>query len=292
MQDKEKNEYRQAVRQNQHEIYVISYEEMDNIIKSLPATKRAKAQSQWEAIRGGVGVGANYYSASTDAVKVARLIGDLGGVSTQAYIKSYAGKPHIVLKGRPGLRKILTGTKYGIQNPKVVSLGLGRHAAVGATKVGGVVSLVLISAYRVADYALTDEATLSRLIGTLATDVVKVGLVVAASIGAAVVAGGAALAVGPIMAVVLVGFGATMLLEMLDQRYGITEKVVAGLDEMGTDISAYIQERKEEALKQAGQVLDSVIDYAVETAHRRAIHLVSNAFKRFVPSAPSLRPRF
>lgn len=260
---------------------MVSYDEMDNIIKSLPPAKRTKAQQQWESIRGGVGVGANYYSASTDAVKLAKLIGDLGGVSTQAYIKNYGGKPHIVLKGRPGLRKVLTGTKYGIQNPKVVSLGLGRHAAVGAAKVGGVVSLVLLSAYRIADCALTDEATLSRLIGTLATDVVKVGLVTAASVGAA-------MAVGPIMAVVLVGFGAAMALEALDQHYGITEKVVAGLDEMGNDLNAYIQRQKEDALKQAGKAVDSVIDYVVTTVQRRTIQLMRSAFERIVPSAPRL----
>lgn len=288
MQEKEKNEYREAIRQNQHEIYVVSFDEMDNVIKSLPPAKRTKAQKQWESIRGSVGAGANYYSASTDAVKMAKLIGDLGGVSTQAYIKNYGGKPHIVLKGRPGLRKILTGTKYGIQNPKVVSLGLGRHAAVGAAKVGGVVSLVLLSAYRIADYALTDEATLSRLIGTLATDVVKVGIVTAASVGAAIVAGGAALAVGPIMAVVLVGFGAAMALEALDQHYGITEKVVAGLDEMGNDLNAYIQRQKEDALKQAGKAVDSVIDYVVTTVQRRTIQLMRSAFERIVPSAPRL----
>lgn len=288
MQEKEKNEYRQVIRPNQHEIYVISYDEMDNIIKSLPPAKRTRIQKQWESIRGGVGAGASYYSASTDAVKLAKLIGDLGGISTQAYIKHYGGKPHIVLKGRPGLRKVLTGTKYGIQNPKVVSMGLGRHAALGTAKMGGVVSLVLLSAYRVADYALTDEATLSRLVGTLATDVVKVGLVTAASVGAAVIAGGTALAVGPIMAVVLVGFGVAMALDALDQHYGITEKVVAGLDEMGTDLNAYFKERKEDALKQIGSAVDSTIDYVVATVQRRAIHLMRNALERFVPSVPRL----
>jgi hypothetical protein len=291
MREQEKNEYRQAIQQNQHEIYVISFEEMDKIVASLPPPKRDKVKGTWESIRGTAGVGTNYYSSSTDAVKLARLVGDLGGVSGQAYIKYYGangGKPHIVLKGRPGLRKILTGTKYGVLHPKVVSLGLGRHAAVGAAKAGGVVSLVLISGYRIVDYALTDEATLSRLIGTLATDVVKVGLVVAASVGAAVATSTAVIAVGPILAVVIVGFGLTVALEQVDQRYGLTEKVVAGLEEMGDDANAYLQKYKERALNQVAQMMNSVIDYAVDATQRNAIILLKDSVDRFVPSRPRL----
>lgn len=291
MQEQEKNKYRQAIQQNQHEIYVISFEEMDKIVASLPPPKRDKVKATWESIRGTAEVGTNYYSSGTDAIKLARLVGDLGGVSGQAYIKYYGangGKPHIVLKGRPGLRKVLTGTKYGVLHPKVVSLGLGRHAAVGAAKVGGVVSLVLISGYRIVDYALTDEATLSRLIGTLATDVVKVGLVVAASIGAAVATSTAVIAVGPILAVVIVGFGLTVALEQVDQRYGLTEKVVAGLEEMGDDANAYLQKYKERALNQVAQMMNSVIDYAVDATQRNAIILLKDSVDRFVPSRPRL----
>lgn len=288
MQEQEKNQYRQAIQQNQHEIYVISFEEMDKVVASLQPPERNKIKGAWESIRGTAGVGANYYSSSTDAVKLARLVGDLGGISSQAYIKHYGGKPHIVLKGTPGLRKILTGTKYGIQHPKVVSLGLGRHAAVGAAKAGGLISLVLISAYRIADYALTDEITLSRLIGTLATDVVKVGIVVAASIGAAVATSTAVIAAGPILAVVIVGFGLTMVLDQVDQHYGLTEKVIAGLEEMGDDANVYLQKRKEQALNQVGKMMGSVIDYAVDAAQRNAIILLKNSVDRFVPSRPRL----
>lgn len=107
---------------------------------------------------------------------MAKLVGDLGGFGAKAYIKTYGGKAHIILKGQPGLRSILTGTKYGIKNPKVVSMGLGKTGAIAAAKQGGILTVVLLSAYRVVDYFLTDQATLSRLVGTLATDIVKVGI--------------------------------------------------------------------------------------------------------------------
>lgn len=49
-------------------------------------------------------------------------------------------------------------------------MGLGKAGAIHAAKAGGLLSVVLLSGYRVIDYFLTDQATLGQLIGTLSTD--------------------------------------------------------------------------------------------------------------------------
>ncbi len=213
---------------------------------------------------------------------VAKLIGDLGGVGARAYIKSYGGKPHIILKGHAGLRTVLTGTKYGIKNPKVISMGLGKSGAVAAAKQGGILTVVLLSAYRVADYFLTDQATLSQLIGTLATDVVKVGIATGASILAATIVGAATFAVGPIIAVVLVGVGVSMLLEVADNRLGITNRVIAGLDELGENAENYIAQKKRQALNATGKAVDEIIDYAVESARTIAVSWVRRTLREYL----------
>ena len=179
--EREKKELQQKIQSNTHEVYVVSFEEMDAIIKSSPKGQKPSVQNSWQKIKGKVGVGASYYASADDAVTMAKLIGDLGGVGARAYIKSYGGKPHIILKGHAGLRTVLTGTKYGIKNPKVISMGLGKAGAVAAAKQGGILTVVLLSSYRVADYFLTDQSTLSQLVGTLATDIVKVGIATGAS---------------------------------------------------------------------------------------------------------------
>lgn len=188
--EKEKKELQQKIQSNKHEVYVVSFEEMDAIIKSSPKGNKPSVKAAWQKIKGKVGIGASYYASADDAVTMAKLVGDLGGIGARAYVKNYGGKPHIILKGHAGLRAILIGTKYGIKNPKVISMGLGKAGAVAAAKQGGILTVVLLSAYRVVDYFLTDQATLSQLVGTLATDIVKVGIATAASIGAAVVMGG------------------------------------------------------------------------------------------------------
>jgi len=191
----EKKELKKKINSNQHEIYIVSIEEMDAIVQSSPKANLPHIKKAWQKLKGKAEVGVSYYSSADDLRTLSKLVGDLGGFTTKAYVKTYGGKPHIILKGYPGLRRILTGTKYGIKNPKVITIGLGKAGAIHAAKSGGILSVVLLSAYRVADYFLTDNATLSQLIGTLATDVVKVGLATGASI---------------VAASALVGFGVTL----------------------------------------------------------------------------------
>lgn len=289
MLEHEKMEYQQAIKNNQHEVFVVSIEEMDGVIKSLPPAQRKKAQATWDSLRSSVNVGASYYASATDAVKLTQLTRDLGGIKAKAYVKVYGGKPHIIIKGHPGLRKVLTGTKYGIKNPKVVSMGLGRHAAVGAAKCGGIVSIVLMSAYRVVDYVLTDEATLFQLVGTIATDIVKIGIVVGASVLAAAAVGTATVfAIGPIMAVLVVGVVTAAILERIDTHFGITKRVIAGLEEMGGDVQAFYERRKSELIRGAAQAASQVISHAVDTVRAAAINLALDTFKRTINSRPKL----
>ena len=180
--EQDKKALKRTIQANQHEVFILSIEEMDAIVRSSPASRKASVQQAWQKIKGKAEAGANYYASADDLRTLTKLVGDLGSFGAQAYVKTYGGKPHIILKGHPGLRKILTGTKYGIKNPKVVTMGLGKAGAIHAAKQGGIISVVLLTTYRVVDYFLTDEATLSRLVGTLATDIVKIGIATGVSI--------------------------------------------------------------------------------------------------------------
>lgn len=169
-------------------------------------------------------------------------------------------------------------------------MGLGKAGAIHAAKTGGILSVVLLSAYRVIDYFLTDQATLSQLIGSLATDVVKVGIATGASIAAAsgLVAAGFTIAVGPIFAVVVIGLGVSWALGIIDTRYGITDAVIAGLDEMGDDINAYYIQVKKDIKKTTDAAASSVIDYAIETAQIMFIDMVRHQIDKFLSRLPKV----
>ncbi|MGF1463208.1 MAG: hypothetical protein ACFB2Z_08575 [Maricaulaceae bacterium] len=262
---------------------------MDAIVRSSSKSQTASVRDAWQKIKGAAELGAGYYASADDAVTASRLLRDLGAVGTQVYIKNYGGKPHIIIKGRPGLRKILTGTKYGIKNPKVISMGLGKSAAVSAARQGGILTVCLLCVYRIADYFLTDEVTLSQLVGTLATDIVKVGITTGAAIVIASMNIVATFAIGPIVAVVLVGFGVAMILELADRHLGITERVIASLDEMGDDVEQYIARKKREAVAYAGKALDDVINYAVESAREIAVTWIQETIQDYLQPFPRLK---
>jgi hypothetical protein len=288
LSDQEKKELKQQIKSNQHEVFVISIDEMDAIVQSSPKGKLSHVKNAWQKLKGKAEVGASYYASADDLRTLSKLVGDLGGFATKAYVKTYGGKQHIILKGYPGLRRILTGTKYGIKNPKVITMGLGKAGAMHAAKSGGILSVVLLSAYRVADYFLTDNATLSQLIGTLATDVVKVGLATGASIVAAsaLVGFGVTLAIGPIIAVVAVGLLASMALGEIDNHYGITDRVILGLDELSQNAQSQIQKTKENILHKAGDVVALIIDYAVDSAKIILIDAAKHQLHKFLSGKP------
>lgn len=267
LSEQEKKALKQQIQSNKHEVFIVSIEEMDAVVKSSPKGKMPHIQNAWQNLKGKAETGASYLASADDLRTLSKLVGDLGGFASKAYVKTYGGKPHIILKGHPGLRRILTGTKYGIKNPKVITMGLGKAGAIHAAKAGGILSVVLLSAYRVADYFLTDGATLNQLIGSLATDIVKVGIATGASIVAASAVGAAfSIAIGPIVAVVIIGIGVSMALGALDEHYGITEKVIAGLDEVGEDINDYIERIKQNVETKASQAAGAIIDYAIDSA--------------------------
>ena len=175
-----------------------------------------------------------------------------------------------------------------MQNAKVVQMGLGKYGAVQAAKGGGVLTIVLISVYRGIDYFLTDSATLNQLIGTLATDVVKVGLATGASIAAAtfVASTGFVIAFGPLLAAIAFGVGVAMLLEYADEKFKITEKIILALDEISEKgINRIIEEKKQVVINKGNEitsnVIDSVIDYAVEKIEKSITNIIDGLLRNF-----------
>lgn len=295
----EKCEMRQKISANQHEVYILSLEEMDHVFKT--GKKNPLIQEKWQKYKSKVELSANYYSSGQDVFLLNKLLADMGYTGARAYVKYYGGKPHIILKGYPGLRKILNATKYGVQNAKVVKMGLGKHGGINAAKSGGILTIVLVTAFRVVDYFLRDDATLSQLFGALASDVIKIGIVTGASIAGASGAsalgvalsgstataalGGAIVAVGPLVAVLLVGVGVSFLLTQLDEHYKITEKLIAALDEISEQgIAGVIEDRKQIVIQKgarlANDAAESVIDYAIDKVQQLLITTTNNFLRR------------
>jgi hypothetical protein len=158
------------------------------------------------------------------------------------------GRTYLIVKGHPGLRSVLTGTRYLESNIKVVRLAIGRLGVSMAIAGGAMLTVVLYAGIDLLEYILDDHATLSMLSGTLATDLMKVGISsivgLIMGLGVGVISTYAAL---PYVVAIVIGTGTNILLDYIDKTYGLTDKVVAALDKYAQEI-AEKKENLEESL--------------------------------------------
>ncbi len=281
------------------EIYVLDEQSMVRLWLTTRVDSNVMTQAEatrfWnDYARGGSRYLATYFATVGDVMMLTRLARDLGTPLGKVAFKSYGGKMHVIFKGHAGLRKILTGTRYGVTNAKIVSLGIGEKGLRQAVRRGGILSIILITAWNVIDFVLGDDVTLGQFIGQLSTDVAKIGAsaAVGAIAGAAVVGTAVgAFALGPLIVAVAVGIGVSLVLDYLDNKYGWTSKLQSFLDRKIAEVNAKLFQIRNEVellvIRSAAEVLDDLIDMAAEGARRRFLREVDKYFPN-LPSWPRM----
>lgn len=170
----------------------------------------------------------NYGTNMKDVVTTSMIISQLGSFGIKATNFTNAkGTALIKISGYPGVRKILNAPVFAAKNPKIVDLGIGKFGATKSIIEGARVTFYVAAAYRIIDYILNDETSLSTFIGSLATDIAKIGIVSAITWGTQLAAASLTTFVaGPLIAAVVVGFITVVVLNELDNKFGITDKLV------------------------------------------------------------------
>lgn len=156
------------------------------------------------------------------------------------FTKSRAGHDLVIFKGWPANRKIITGTRYRLDNPKIMKLQIGKPGLRDASRESMRFGIYLVVAVDVADYLFREKATLGQLLGNLTVDIPSVWLaslvgsaagsaVAGTSLGTALVVG--TFAAGPFLVAFAVGVVAGYALYKLDQRFKIGERLGEAYDE-------------------------------------------------------------
>ena len=173
----------------------------------------------------------NYASAILDTKTTTRLISDLG-IKGTVVLKSLKGKQYIIFKGYAGNRSIFTASRYLAKNPKVVDMAVGKVGVNKSIISGARITIFLIVPLNIINYILDDQQTMFRLLGATATDLIKVGAGAAvASLIATSVATITTIAAGPLVVAIAVGIATGYTLDLLDQKFGVTDALVKGLTE-------------------------------------------------------------
>lgn len=301
---------------NQHEATVVSEEELFGVWleESVQSgrMRRSDADAVWRATTRGlwpegpeerdrvnwiIETALGNVANARSGVDVARLAADFKGLG-EYYIQSYAGKQYVIFKGWPAGRSVIRGTRYLADNPTVVSMGIGRLGVKDAAKAGARLTFVLIGAYRVLQYLLDDKFTLTQLVGTLTTDILKISAsgVVGAMLGAGAAAMGGATVVGPLAVAIIAGGFTSLLLDGLDSRLQLTDRLCWQLEnllrELGRidTLGCRIRVATENALV---DLSDAVVDEILEAIRRRGEralrHWVGPHFYRGWMHMPVLR---
>lgn len=258
---------RAMLRQTNQDVMLLTLPEAFEILSSWGAWKHG-----WVAITesdpGQIVV--NYGTNIKDVVTASMLINQLGSFSIKAttYV-NHNGTELIKISGYPGVRKILNAPVFAAKNPKIVDLGIGKYGFTKSVVEGARLTFYVAAAYRTIDFILNDERSLAEFIGSLATDVVKIGIVsvVTFVVGSVVVT---PLIAFNLVIVIGVGFFAAWGLNKLDQKFAMTDKVVEYIDAAQQEFAEKAREMEdgfwdlgamlaEQMLKKGKQIIESEI---------------------------------
>lgn len=195
---------------------------LQQLIKKGLITEDAK--QKWEEHRTTIKSAGGVIPSFLDAKALVVLAAEMkrgGNLFSKFRIQHYAGASYIILKGNPALRTHLTGTRYLANNPKVVSMGLGKAGATNAIRGGGIVTVIFSALFHGMDQLMNDELTWHHFVGGLASDVVIAAAASGITWGILNLSGVAiaSMAIGPLLIVVAAGIiTATLLSILIDDR--------------------------------------------------------------------------
>ncbi|MDU4126490.1 PAAR domain-containing protein [Pantoea sp.] len=218
---------RSLMRQNNQDLMLLTLPEVFEVLSSWGAWKHGWVNiTQNEPAQIVINYGLNI----KDVVTTSMLVSQLGsfGIKATVYV-NHKGTELIKISGYPGIRKILNAPVFAAKNPQIVDIGIGKYGLAKTIIEGARLTFYVAAAYRTVDFLMNDETSLAEFIGSLATDMVKIG------IGSAIVWGVGLVLVTPWIAanlaiVVVVGAVASITLNALDDKFGITDKVVAYIE--------------------------------------------------------------
>ena len=201
---------------------------------------------------------APYVSPIMDTVTLARVCKDLG-IGGKAITKVINGRQYIAFTGYAGLRTTLTGTRYSINNRKIINLAIGALGLRKMVRSGGIITICITVSLTVLEAFLSDHDSCYELVGNIASDLIKIGVPMLMAEIAGLTAGAiTTIACAPIAALIFVGLFTGIGLTYIDKKYQLTEKLIAALEQLGPAASNSYQ-KVQHTIEQVPRALEKGI---------------------------------
>lgn len=270
--------------QNNQDVMLLTIPEAFEVLQSW-GWKETK--TAWvETTQSDVGqVLVNYGVNGKDVVTTSMIISKLGsfGIRATVYL-NHKGTELIKLTGYSGIRKVLNAPVFALKNPKIVDLGIGKYGLGKSIVEGARLTFYVAAAYRTLDFILNDEIHLAQFIGSLATDVAKIGIASAISwgIGIAAVAYVPFITV-PLVVVVGIGLFTAWGLNALDSKFGITDKIVAYIEASQQEFVEKAREMEQGLWDLGAMLADRMLDKGKEVIESEVRRYIRESLKDIMP---------
>ncbi|QUM82908.1 PAAR domain-containing protein [Moritella sp. 5] len=275
---------RALLTENNHDVMLLTLPEIFEVLQSWGWKDTKETWVETTQSTGGQ-VLINYGVNGKDVVTTSMIIAKLGdfGIKATVYM-NHKGTELIKFTGYAGVRQILNAPVFGLKNPKVVDVGIGKYGLKNSIIQGARVTFYVAAAYRTIDFILNDETSLAEFIGSLATDVAKIGIASAISwgVGGLVVAS-TSFVTAPLAIVVLVGLGASIALNILDEKYEVTDHVVKYLERAQQEVMEKAKEIENGFWDLGGMFIDGFLDTGKEIIESEIKNYVKKGISQLTP---------
>lgn len=227
-----------AFEKNTTHIMLLTLDEVQGVIDDLDNSQPVTLATTYAGnIKDGI-AGAKNISKLTSYADAGKLVYRLKGLGIKAIPYQYNGQAYVKITGYASLRRILQGTRYKINSPKILELGIGK-AGVNAGILEGARFCIWFSfAYRTVQLIFKSDHDVAAFIGNITMDVAKI--IVTIFVTQILVAFGSSMAVAfgvtvpiavGVFAIVIVGFLITLALDALDKKYHLSDNLILTIRE-------------------------------------------------------------
>ena len=164
-----------------------------------------------------------------------KIVFTLKGLGIKATQYAYQGKLYVKITGYPSLRRILNGTRYRIDHPKVLEVGIGRAGFRNGIMSGARFCIWFSACWRLVELIFKSDHDVAAFLGNVTMDVAKVivGVFVSRLGGrgavwfvSTFVASAAVPIWGQIVCVVALGVLIAYSLNVVDKHYDLSDKLI------------------------------------------------------------------
>ncbi|GAL46247.1 MULTISPECIES: hypothetical protein [Citrobacter] len=225
---------------NTQHIILLTPEEAQGVIEDLLSSKSVSFSTNYAGNIKDTADATKKLSKLFSYQQAGKIVFTLKGLGIKATQYAYQGKLYVKITGYPSLRRILNGTRYRINHPKVLEVGIGSAGFRDGIMSGARFCIWFSACWRLIELVFKSEHDVAALLGNVTMDVAKVivSIFVSQSVGSALelavplLFSSAAVPVwGEIVGVVVLGFIIARSLNEVDKKYELSDKLIACIRE-------------------------------------------------------------